>query len=1096
MDLAPVIEALQATLVPTVRQQAEDKLTEFSKTPGFIPCLVQIILNEQCDMGARQAGAIYLKNHVNAYWSDRTDASATIDPDILTLAEAVNVNVPKVNGEHSTKPSPISDADKDYLRNVLIDAIIRTKDPLRCQLITAAGTMIKSDFPAKWPQFMNQIMTCLASDNAETWSSSLLVFYTLVQHYEYKKVEDRGPMDDVMVVILPLLQQRFMQLFAHDDSDQSALIQKQILKIFHAYTQLHLSFQVLPTQTMASWLDICCMMLERRLPERLDALDEDDRTEHPWWKCKKWALHILIRTFERHGSPANLPKGQAQERVDFANFYLKGFSAKVITLVFNTLESYRQKVYVSPRVIQLCLNYLRESVRHAFSWKIVQTNIVVLIQDIIYPLLCISDDDIDIFNEEPVEFVRARLDILDEYISPVSAAELFLSDAVAKRKDVLMKTVTFLGTIIHNDRITPKQKDGVLHMLGVIGNILIKKKTFAGQLENIIVQYLFPELQSPTAYLRARACYALRNFSKLEYSNADNSSRCLTNLIHCLCNDPSLPVQVEAAMALNLFMSDREVEEKTKAIIVPHLQVIVMRIIEIIRKTEIDDIMIVLQKIVGLFDQELQPIAVQMTGQLVEFFKQVVSTENTPSDETKAEERTVAAMGVLNTLDTIVSCMGEKPELLAQIEQIIYEAIVLVLRDGVLDFYEEIFTLIDTLTITTVSPLMWQVFYLIKEAFYRDAADYFAEIMNCLHNYVVNDTPAFLSQPDRLETVFEMCKHVIVNDLGEDTEAHAAKLIEVVILQCQENTVVALPAIVQLIAQRFQRELVTSELRLMLIQIFIVLLWLNPDRFFQTLNTVATTDPSTHAIISNFFNQWMTDCQSFAGVHDRRVCALGLCTLLRIDASYYPAITNIVPKILPNCIHIYQGLMKTYQHNEEDDSDDDDDDDDDDDSVASEIEDGDDENIEHEDDFLEKLKGKVPDHEMSGDGVGEDGEDDDDDDDGSDFDIDETDLESYSTVLEVNEDIDEFQIFCESLQKLQADTTGYNQALLQNVSAEQRTQIQNIIHYTEKRKQEKESNKIREAGGYNFTQAAAAGQPSSFNFTGNSSLVNILQNQK
>jgi len=32
--------------------------------------------------------------------------------------------------------------------------------------------------------------------------------------------------------------------------------------------------------------------------------------------------------------------------------------------------------------------------------------------------------------------------------------------------------------------------------------------------------------------------------------------------------------------------------------------------------------------------------------------------------------------------------------------------------------------------------------------------------MNCLHNYVVNDTPSFLSQPDRLETVFEMCKHV------------------------------------------------------------------------------------------------------------------------------------------------------------------------------------------------------------------------------------------------------------------------------------------------------------------------------------------------
>lgn len=225
-----------------------------------------------------------------------------------------------------------------------------------------------------------------------------------------------------------------------------------------------------------------------------------------------------------------------------------------------------------------------------------------------------------------------------------------------------MKTVTFLGTVIHNDTITTKQKDGVLHMLGVIGNVLIKKKTFANQLEHIIVQYLFPELQSPVAYLRARACYALRNFSKLEYTNPENSARCLTNLIHCLCNDTSLPVQVEAAMALNLFLSDTEANEKDRAIIVPHLQIIVMRMIEIIRKTEIDDVMIVLQKVVGLFDQDLQPIAVQMTTQLVDFFKQVIAAENTPNDETKAEERTVAAMGVLNTLDTIVSCMGEKPE--------------------------------------------------------------------------------------------------------------------------------------------------------------------------------------------------------------------------------------------------------------------------------------------------------------------------------------------------------------------------------------------------------------------------------------------------
>lgn len=42
--------------------------------------------------------------------------------------------------------------------------------------------------------------------------------------------------------------------------------------------------------------------------------------------------------------------------------------------------------------------------------------------------------------------------------------------------------------------------------------------------------------------------------------------------------------------------------------------------------------------------------------------------------------------------------------------------------------------------------------------------------------------------------------------------------------------------------------------------------------------------------------------------------------------------------------------------------------------------------------------------------------------------------------------------------ELQSDTTGYNQALLQTLTGEQRTQIQNIIHYAEKRRQEKGKN--------------------------------------
>jgi hypothetical protein len=59
MDLAPVVETLQATLSPQLRKQAEEKLAQICKTTGFVQCLVQIILNEQCDIGARQAGKLF-----------------------------------------------------------------------------------------------------------------------------------------------------------------------------------------------------------------------------------------------------------------------------------------------------------------------------------------------------------------------------------------------------------------------------------------------------------------------------------------------------------------------------------------------------------------------------------------------------------------------------------------------------------------------------------------------------------------------------------------------------------------------------------------------------------------------------------------------------------------------------------------------------------------------------------------------------------------------------------------------------------------------------------------------------------------------------
>ncbi len=59
----------------------------------------------------------------------------------------------------------------------------------------------------------------------------------------------------------------------------------------------------------------------------------------------------------------------------------------------------------------------------------------------------------------------------------------------------------------------------------------------------------------------------------------------------------------------------------------------------------------------------------------------------------------------------------------------------------------------------------------------------YADMMPALHNYTTVDPTTFISNPKHLEIIYNMCKGVLTGDAGEDAECHAAKLLEVVLLQ-------------------------------------------------------------------------------------------------------------------------------------------------------------------------------------------------------------------------------------------------------------------------------------------------------------------------
>ena len=83
------------------------------------------------------------------------------------------------------------------------------------------------------------------------------------------------------------------------------------------------------------------------------------------------------------------------------------------------------------------------------------------------------------------------------------------------------------------------------------------------------------------------------------------------------------------------------------------------------------------------------------------------------------------------------------------------------------------------------------------------------------------DTDKFLSTRDYPMALFKMSRKLLLEaDPGEDPECHAAKLLEVIILQCKgKNINELIPLFLDVVFTRLNRDIKTSELRTMCLQV-------------------------------------------------------------------------------------------------------------------------------------------------------------------------------------------------------------------------------------------------------------------------------------
>lgn len=1014
---------------PAVRQASEQQLGEAQRLPGALVGFLSLTTNPNLDIALRQAAAITFKNVVARAWEDRTEE------------EKQSILVPK--------------EEKAAIRSHLLDALAHAPPLIRTQLAECVKSIVYADYPGEWPDILQTIVGFLGSNEQNKIYGALLALRQLTRKYEFRVLDDREQMSHIVSTAFPTLLNLFQQLLAMDSpSPERGELLKLICKNFWSATYLFIPPLLVQHDQFLGWMTCLLQLVMLQVPSEGQPADTEGRRSWPWWKCKKWALHVSYRIFSRYGSPAavkSLYEGEIQQvQEQFAAMFHNECATKFLEAHLLLLSNFAQGQYMTSRVVNLAVQFVGHAVQIPAMHKLVKGQVNDILLHVIFPLLCFNDEDAELWAEDPQEYVRKGYDIIEDLYSPRTAAVNFLTELCAKKKigkQYLQMFITFLAAnqtgILSKHASVPgngplaRQTDGAMLAIGSLSEIL-KRSVFKGDLENMLKMYIVPEFQSQFGFLRAKACWVSQQFADLKFTDGKGDGPTFRSLFECIVRalqDPELPVRVDAVVALRTFVDEASTLDFLKEIL-PHL---LDELFKLMDEVDNEDLVFTLETIVENLGEEIAPYALGLCTSLSNAFWKCIQSEDEGEDEIGA----MAAVGCLRAIATILESVNALPHLYPAMEEILFPIMSKLISTEGQDVLEEVLDILSYFTYFTpeISPRMWELWPQMIVAMNDWAMDYFENMLIPMDNYVSRGTQRFLTckDPDYVGSVAALVHKAFFEYEADESEiVPAPKLLCAVIQNCKGGIDDYLEQYLLLSLRKLQdAESVT--MKDLLVEVVASALFYNPALTLQLLQK--------HDALHQFFDLWFhnifatnkkgTSSRHFRREYDKHVCVLGLASLYTLPSSAIPAELQAgEPRLVSGILKLlldWKGLREKRIQEEAESSEEEESEDE-----AEDNEDLDEEDDE-EDEYLAKLAKKA--HGFSW----VDGDDDEDED------LFYVDDDEFSTPLDK---IDPFVFFSDVLGACRSQEPSRFQALASHLEPQTLQLLDGALQHAEVRRQE------------------------------------------
>ncbi|KAG7087929.1 hypothetical protein E1B28_011975 [Marasmius oreades] len=922
MDLQTLTNLFSTTFNPdpNIRRAAELEIRKVGNEEGMIAALLQIIGADSIDIATRQACSVWVKNRVGSHYS----------------LEAPTGRADRL---------PLAQSDKNAIRSNILSLIAASPSrSISLQLASALKNVASTDFPDKWPGLLDDIKVLLGSSEIREVHAGCVAALETVKAFRFRQKSDL--MTRIVAQLFPTLASIAQQMLQTPPSQAQEIptMLHLILKTYKTSIVINLSTHQQSAESLVPWGQLLFAVVNLGIPKEAVPEDEDERERCEWWKAKKWAFATLGRLFHRFGNPSQLPSTMQKEYSHFAEHFVTMFAPEILNIYLRQVELYVSgQAWLSKKCQYHIFSFFTECVKPKSTWTLLKPHFETLVSSFAFPHLCFTPSKQALWQNDPVDYVRVAVDEYESYATPVSAATSFLFALAGNRtKTAFMPILAIINTILRSNS-APPQRFGALNMTAALGPWIMKHPDVKNNMEQFVEQFVTPEFTSNEPYLRAIACEVLGTVVKsgIKWSNEESLNKNFRAVAACL-DDHELPVRVQAVLALTELIV---ANESVQAQVSPQVGKVVQDLLKLSDETDLDILNHSMEVMVDQFTAELLPVAAQLTQSLCDSYLRLAK-ESMAQEEAEVansggdfealmaegdDDKTYAAMGVAKTIWTIVSTVENAPEILTQIQEIIIPIVVFTLENKLLDLFDNMYDLIDSLTfkLRTISPNMWPVFEVTYKLFKSDAVDFLEEMLAPLDNFVSYGSEVIKTRADYKQMLVDIYSTSLSNkQLGENDGVNGCKLAESVLLNLRGHIDDALQTFI-VTALDYLEIAETASLKLALLNVLVNSVLYNPT---AALHIMESSKPGSARA---FFDKWFAAINKndnlLPRVHDKKLSILALSSLLDLDHTSIPeSLREGWPGIVGGILKLFKDLpkavaeRKALEESLQDDSDDDD----------------------------------------------------------------------------------------------------------------------------------------------------------------------------